>query len=81
MLLPIEEVRRRDGRFIQLRTGVVDADQLLRFCERQRLKEERIENGKDGGIGPDPEREGEDRNKSEPGRFPDSAAKRSGDRS
>jgi hypothetical protein len=34
---------------------------LLGFRERQRLQQDRIEDGKDGGVGADSQREGKNR--------------------
>ena len=61
LLLPRQEIGRRDGHSIAILRGVFlpNHKQTLRVAERQRLEQHRVHNAENGGDGAHPERQGE----------------------
>ena len=73
----IEEIRITDGVEPVLADGIsierAPGDQLVRRGEGKRLEEDGVDHAKDGGVGPNPEGEGDDGDKSETRLFPELA--------
>ncbi len=70
LFFPIEKVRRRDGelgKLRQLRFPHDDDSPRLRVIER--LEQDRVHDREDGGASANPEREGENGDGGEAGRF------------